>query len=133
MFRKKTFFTGRKAGGSGARDVTWLRPDGRAMSRRDWDNPNRAAIAVLLCGEAIGEIEPSGRPVGDDTFVLLINAHDKQITFNLPASARPCELLLSTAEPVTCAGEGQPVRGHRFCLEARSLALLIHRGAMVRL
>lgn len=129
VFRKRKFFTGGTHGGAGAQDIAWLRPDGREMGERDWNNPRRGAIAVLLCGEAVDEVDRGGLPVMDDSFLLLINAQEKPVAFHLPSSERSYELLLSTVEPAM--HDRRPVGSRRFSLAPRSLALLIHRRGRV--
>src|SRR5207302_1528844 len=60
VFRRSTFLEG-VAETSGLPDVYWFRPDGRRMTRRDWDSgPPR--LGVFLNGAELGTRTPRGEP-----------------------------------------------------------------------
>ncbi|MFI1095602.1 glycogen debranching protein GlgX [Streptomyces sp. NPDC020917] len=85
VLRRRRFFRGRQGSGSAApADLTWLRPDGREMTRQDWNRADAHAIAVHLNGDAIGERDTQGRPVRDDSFLVLLNSHWEHVVFTLP-------------------------------------------------
>ena len=50
VFRRTKFFEGK---GEQLPDVWWMRPDGRRMTRRDWDNGESRAIGVFLNGDEL--------------------------------------------------------------------------------
>ena len=50
VFRRTKFFEGT---GEQLPDVWWMRPDGRRMTRRDWDNTESRAIGVFLNGDEL--------------------------------------------------------------------------------
>ena len=50
VFRRTKFLEGT---GSLLPDVWWMRPDGRRMTRRDWDNTESRAIGVFLNGDEL--------------------------------------------------------------------------------
>ena len=60
-------------------------PDGRRMTRRDWDNTGSRAIGAFLNGEELGTQNAHGEELRDDSFLLLFNGHFEEITFRLPA------------------------------------------------
>ena len=62
-----------------------MRPDGRRMTRRDWDNTRARAIGVFLNGDELRAETKRGEEVRDDSFLLLFNAHYEEISFRLPA------------------------------------------------
>jgi isoamylase len=101
VFRRRYFMRGTSVAGSGLPDVWWFRPDGRRMTRRDWEDGGRRTLGMFLNGEEIRETTSRGEPIGDESFLLLFNAHHEPVTFQLPArrfGAR-WKLDLSTAEP----------------------------------
>jgi isoamylase len=101
IFRRPKFFEGRGGPGSDLPDVWWMRPDGRRMSRREWDREDSFSIGVFLNGDEIDAQTPDGQPVRDETFLLLFNAHHDPVMFKLPTrrfGAR-WEVELSTADP----------------------------------
>jgi isoamylase len=118
VFHRTRFFDGT---GEQLPDVWWMRPDGRRMTRRDWDNTESRAIGVFLNGEELGTQTKQGEEVRDDTFLLLFNAFFEEISFRLPArrfGAR-WELVLSTGN---CECD-RPLPGADVVVESRSIAL----------
>ena len=96
VFRRTKFFEGK---GEQLPDVWWFRPDGRRMTRRDWDNGDARAIGVVPERRRARHRRRSrGEPVRDDSFLLLFNAHHEEIAFRLPARrfGTRWELELST-------------------------------------
>ena len=118
VFRRTRFFDGT---GEHLPDVWWMRPDGRRMTRRDWDNTESRAIGIFLNGDELGAETRAGEEVRDDSFLVLFNAFFEEITFRLPARrfGTHWELVLSTGN---CACE-RPVPGADVVVESRSLAL----------
>ncbi|HEV2590983.1 MAG TPA: glycogen debranching protein GlgX [Gaiellaceae bacterium] len=82
VFRRRVFFQGK---GERLPDVWWMRPDGRRMTRRDWENGEARAIGVFLNGDEVQAEARRGEELRDDSFLLLFNAHFEDIPFRLPA------------------------------------------------
>ena len=126
IFRRATFLTGREQEDSGAPDVWWFRPDGRAMTRRDWDRGDASAVGAFLNGAEIMAETREGEPLVDDSFIVLFNAWRDALSFRLPPArfGRRWALELSTAHPELEAGAWETrVRGE-VEVEGRSLLLL---------
>ncbi len=85
-FRRRRFLTG-EAGEDGTRDVRWLHPDGREMKNEDWEGHDVRAFGMTLRGDRIHGKDRYGRPLQDATFLLLFNADDEAVTFELPSEA----------------------------------------------
>jgi glycogen operon protein len=119
VFRRTKFFEGK---GEHLPDVWWMRPDGRRMTRRDWDNTESRAIGVFLNGEELKAETKDGEQVRDESFLLLFNAHFEDITFRLPARrfGAHWEVALTTGR-----FEGERlVPGADVVVETRSIAVL---------
>jgi glycogen operon protein len=119
VFRRTKFFEGK---GEQLPDVWWMRPDGRRMTRRDWDNTESRAIGVFLNGEELRAETKDGEGVRDESFLLLFNAHFEDITFRLPARrfGAHWEVALTTGW-----FEGRRlVPGADVVVETRSIAVL---------
>jgi glycogen operon protein len=99
-----------------------MRPDGRRMTRRDWDNLESRAIGVFLNGDELNVESQHGAELRDDSFLLLFNAHFEEISFRLPARrfGTRWEILLSTG---SCAA-ARLAPGAEVTVESRSLAVL---------
>jgi isoamylase len=101
VFRRRQFLTGEERMGSGLPDAWWFRTDGRRMTRRDWERAEGRVVGVFLNGLEIPSPDRRGRPLTDDSFLVLFNAGADKVTFNLPARRFGAlwEFTLSTAEP----------------------------------
>jgi glycogen operon protein len=127
VFRRRRFFEGRPLFGAEIKDIAWLHPDGHEMTEEEWHQHFARCLGVYLSGAGLEEADVRGRPIVDDDFMLLINAHDGEIQFHLPCIGREDTWfgLLDTA-----LEEGLAVNGHTQCggtypLQGRSLALLM--------
>src|SRR5204863_9541320 len=89
-----------------------------------WTSPDTRAIGVRLNGDAILEVDERGRRISGDTLLLLLNADEEAVTFDLPSAApiERWETLFDTADP------WQPVRrlrgGDRYELHGHAMAAL---------
>jgi isoamylase len=82
VFRRNTFLGG-VGQNSGLPDVYWFRPDGRRMTRRDWDT-GPPLLGVFLNGAELGTRTRQGERLEDDSFLILFNAHHEDAVFTLP-------------------------------------------------
>ena len=85
VFLRPRFLRGERIAGSDLPDIAWFRPDGDEMQQKDWDRPERAALALLLSGEALDWRDVKGENVSDDTFLILLNGSHEDVTFTLPS------------------------------------------------
>ncbi len=83
--RRRKHFQGRSLRGDGLKDVAWLAPDGREMADEAWNAESVKSLGVLLAGDAIEEADERGQPIVGDTLLILLNAHDDEVPFALPA------------------------------------------------
>ncbi len=128
VFRRESFLRGEEVKGSGLPDVWWFRPDGRKMTRRDWQDGERV-LGMFLNGQEITTLGPRGEDIEDDSFVVLVNAHDEDRAFMLPRRRFGAQwsLELSTADP-----EAQPDSvsyGARTEIEVISRSIVILKRA----
>jgi len=98
VFQRRRWFHGRPV--RGVSDIAWFRPDGEEMSEEDWQQPHAKSFAVFLNGDALLDVDADGRPVHDDSFLLLFNAHDERLTFRMPPESfgKDWQLVLDTAD-----------------------------------
>jgi isoamylase len=87
VFRRRRWFKGRPVHGAGVGDIAWFRPDGQEMSDDDWQQGHARSFAVFLNGQALRELDDEGRPIRDDSFLLLFNAHHEPIPFVMPGDS----------------------------------------------
>jgi glycogen operon protein len=124
VFRRRDFFQGRPLRGSEVRDIVWLHPDGHEMSDQAWGQDHARALAVLLSGEGLNDVDARGRPLRDDNFLLLFNADPDEVSFSLPNELNlgEGELLIDTRSAKVAAVAFDP--GLPYVLRGRSLALV---------
>ena len=129
VFRRRKFFQGRAIKGAGIKDILWLRPDGGEMTDDEWNQQYARTLGVYLSGSAIGEADERGRPITDENFLLLMNAHYEEVPFLLPttASGMAWVAILDTSCQTSRTPGVQYNAGTTYRLQARSLALLCER------
>ena len=127
IFRRRHFFQGRPIHGEGVKDIAWLNPDGREMTDLEWEQHFARCLGVYLSGAELNEVDERGRPVRDDDFLLLINAHHDTIPFRLPAYGREDSwfCLMDTAFERGLGSDGRYAAGRSYPLQGRTLALLL--------
>jgi glycogen operon protein len=127
VFRRRDFFQGRPIHGSEVKDIVWLKPDGAEMTNEEWDHVFARSLGVYLAGEALTESDARGRPVKDENFLLLFNAHDGDLEFRLPEFLAGRWLpLVDTSYETGLAPDRIVEAAAHYPVKARSLALLLH-------
>jgi glycogen operon protein len=132
VFRRRRFFQGEDVRGRLGNDITWLRPDGQVMDDDDWNNGFARSLGMLLNGDRLPEVDSRGEQVADDSFLLLLNAHDEPVEFTV-SEAGPAgwQVELDTgvpegwptgSEPATVPGGGSRTVGGRCLVVLRRIA-----------
>ncbi|MFF0203957.1 glycogen debranching protein GlgX [Streptomyces sp. NPDC005017] len=128
VLRRRRFFRGETLthAGQPLPDLVWLAPDGREMTERDWRRSDAHSVAVFLNGDAIAEPDAQGRPVRDDSFLLLLNSYWEPVDFALPGAAygERWSALIDTADPQGVPDETEHKAATVLTVGARSLVLL---------
>jgi len=108
------------------KDITWLQPDGSEMSGDAWHHPGTRTLALLLGGDPGDKfVSLLGYPEVDDTFLLLLNAHDNAIPFVIPSieGLQEWTVVLDTRWPPDETVASKVAGGETFAVAARSLTL----------
>jgi isoamylase len=125
IFRRPKFFQGRKIRGMEAKDLLWFNADGSEMSDEHWNHSFIRCIGVVLVGLAEDIRDYFGKPVHDDTFMLLFNAHHEPVDLILPGREKVVwERVIDTADEAGFLA--QPTThpsGDELPLEPRSMSL----------
>jgi isoamylase len=121
VLRRRTFFRHEVAAGGSAKDLTWLRADGKEMTPEEWTDAGNHVLGMLIRGEATDETDERGRRVTGDAVLVLLNGGARSKPFILPPLGRPGSWveILNTAHPVP-----RQVREGKVNLVAHSLMLL---------
>lgn len=126
IFRRPKFFQGRKLRGSDVKDIMWLNPNGLEMTDDEWGTHFVKTLGVMLNGDSIDVRDWHGKPVTDDTFLMLFNASMENIDFVLPGEPDKAWVpVINTMEENGFVGEAQPIAGgDSFHLESYTFVLL---------
>ena len=124
VFRRRQYLHGTDEEGSGLPDVWWFRPDGRRMTKVDWDDGGSRLLGMFLNGEEIVSPDEHGERIVDDSFVLLFNAGGTRTpSSRCRPSASGASGRASCAR--TSGEDGRGLRRSRpWRLTSRSLVLL---------
>ena len=118
---RRNFFRGSILGG--LNDVYWLDPAGGQMSIQSWNSNQLRALGILLVGDC-RQTDPKGESIVGDHLLILLNAHDEIVDFQMPEALRHVpglERLFDTYD-----GDIQPVPfdpHEPYRLRPRSMAL----------
>jgi glycogen operon protein len=124
-FSRHRFLTGRPDP-DGERDVTWWHPSGREMDNGDWTDAHLQSLGMLLNGGRINSVDPRGNPLGDETFLVWLNAAGRDVEALLPNGSAQAATRWLVVDP---EGEGIPSEpalkaGSRLSLPPRSVVIL---------
>ncbi len=84
VLRRRHFFSGEPTVKDGAKDVSWIRSDGRELTGRDWGDSNNHVVGMLIWGDATDETDDRGRPIVGETLLLIFNGGADSVPFTLP-------------------------------------------------
>jgi glycogen operon protein len=98
---RRKFYQGRPIRGTEEKDIVWVRPDGQEMSDEEWGLGWVRCLGLMLNGETLGDVDQSGEPIKDDTFLIMLNCHHEPIQFYLPKppTSEKWEIIVDTNDP----------------------------------
>jgi glycogen operon protein len=126
VFHRARFLRGDSEGDIGLPDAWWFRPDGRRMTRRNWERADTSVLGLFLNGQDTGNRDSRGEPITGDSFVLLFNAGHEDVTFRLPARRLGARwaLELRTDDPDAAAGSRRFAALEQIPVVSRSVIVL---------
>jgi glycogen operon protein len=66
------------------KDSIWFGASGHEMTSRDWLPGTWMSVALFMNGQALMERDEDNRPIIGNSFLLVLNATDRNVTFHLP-------------------------------------------------
>jgi glycogen operon protein len=126
VFSRRRFLQGRILS-DGVKEVAWVRPDGQELTEDDWNTSFNRCLGVYMAGTAIERIDKRGKPVSDNNFMMLFNAHHEEIPFVLPEfhADGAWLIVLDTANDERPFQQKQFGASAHYPLQGRSMAVLI--------
>jgi isoamylase len=121
LFRRRTFFRGRTVRDPEVKDIVWLNPSGAEMTDRVWNESSARCLGVFISGKGLTERDERARPVEDDDVLLLLNANQAAIAFDIPQKdGVGWSVLVDTAtDHPADAGSSYPLQGRSLVLLSR--------------
>jgi isoamylase len=121
---RRKFFQDRQVKGSVIRDIAWYNPDGNEIPENCWTESWARTLGLMLNGKTLGVTDEEGKPVTDDSFLILVNAAPEGVDFTLPPppNGNPWRIVLDTQnidDPFA-----QPGPTDKLIIGGRSLVLL---------
>ncbi|MEZ5116157.1 MAG: glycogen debranching protein GlgX [Candidatus Nanopelagicales bacterium] len=125
VFRRRFFFDGAPVEAGGAKDLAWLGPDGTELTDEEWHSPDTRTIGMYVSGRLRAR-DRQGRPIRDDSFLLLLHAGDGHEPFVLPGAPYGLRYrrILDTQEDVPHDAPWEDPAGATVMLGPRSTVLL---------
>jgi isoamylase len=126
VFSRRRFLRTNAVNVEGLKEIVWLTPEGNEMTDTEWNQHFARCLGVYLAGAAIERSDKRGRPVTDNNFMLLFNAHHEEIPFVLPQflSDKAWWTVLDTSAEKYPFEQRRHEAGTQYPLQGRSLALL---------
>jgi len=84
-FRRRKFFQGAAIHNSAMRDIAWFDASGAELDEGAWSAPWGRSVGFMLNGSTLNTKDQQGRPVVDDSFLILMNAYHEGVEFKLPS------------------------------------------------
>ena len=84
VFSRRRFLQSDTITAEGLKEIIWLNEDGQEMTVEQWNQHHARCLGVYLSGAAMERSDGRGRPVKDNNFLLLFNAHHEPIPFTMP-------------------------------------------------
>jgi len=91
VFRRRRWYRGRHVRGSRYPDIIFFRSDGAWMNDDDWATDYAKSLGIFLNGRTVVQDamvtvpHAVARDAGDESFVLLVNAHHEPLFFTIPS------------------------------------------------
>ena len=126
VFSRRRFLQSDAVTADGLKEIIWLNEDGNEMTVDQWNLHHARCLGVYLAGAAIERSDGRGRPVKDNNFLLLFNAHHELIPFTMPQflSDKAWWTALDTAAQDNPFEPRRLKAGTQYPLQGRSLVLL---------
>ena len=129
IFTDLSLFTGKEISENGAKDITWLRPDGNEMTVAEWTLPYHKTGAYMLNGAAT-----SNRDSDDDFLIMVSGDNYHTINYKLPTppSGGKWQLLLDTSEGEFSKEVRQFDAGSEYALKPYSFVIMTKKKSKTR-
>lgn len=85
-FSRRKWFKGLPIKGVGLEDIAWFSVEGLEMKEENWQLDHARSLGVYINGKAIRSVDQKGKPIVDDSFYIIFNAHSESLPFKLPPS-----------------------------------------------
>jgi isoamylase len=104
------------------------------MTEEEWRDPEARCLGMFLAGQGLDESDQRGRKLGDENFLVLLNAHHEDMAFTLPTFHPGSRWVawMDTSHEDGLRTAATHDSGGVYPLQARSLVVLMERRLMER-
>ena len=99
------------------------------MSEDQWRDASVRCMGMFLSGQGLDETDERGRKLGDENFLVLLNAHHEDIEFMLPSlhASSQWSAWMDTSRESGLRSVETHEAGKAYPLQARSMVVLMER------
>jgi glycogen operon protein len=104
-FSRKNWFKGKPVRTKGIADISWFLPEGAEMTEEHWKTGYAKSLGIFLNGAGLNMVDQENKPIVDDNFYIIFNAHFGPLDFKLPPASygKVWKKVCDTADP-QCKG-----------------------------
>ena len=123
VFSDLQLFDGQVVEANGAKDITWLRPDGREMEGSDWNYYHAKTGAYMLNGS-----NNKGKPRDDDFMIMVSGDNYHTVDYKLPTppGGGKWQLVFDSSQEEFASRVQQFEPGSSYALKPYSYVILTH-------
>ncbi len=131
VFQRSTFFR-KPMEADASHDIHWLTPAAEPMTQADWEAGFAKCVGVLLDGTMRDEVTAHNEPITGQQVLLLINASDIELAFNLPelSSGSYWDAVIDTVDPKQLTRVMK--KDEQYRTQPKSLVVLVRREQLLQ-
>lgn len=105
-------------------DISWLNSQGELMQESDWHNPTKKCFAMQLAETDYDQPCEETDKHDDDALLIIFNAHNNIVNFQLPKLYGYWQILINTAEFSATEPCNKNLSSHSLTIAAHSCVVL---------
>ena len=131
VFSRKLWFKGKPVRKKGLTDIAWFLPDASEMEEEHWKMGYAKSLGLFLNGKGIGSMDQLNKPIVDQSFYIICNAHFEPLDFTLPEKkyGKCWRKIWDTADVSSCTAD--TTSGSQDCQPAGSVVPVAARSVVV--
>jgi len=123
VFRRWRWIEGRSS--DEVKEIACFTPDGRELTHDEWHEHLAGSTMMYLAGQT-NQLDPEGKVITDDDFLIVFNAHHAGMMFRVPQinGDRKWQIEIDTAKPEPAKRQPPVEAGKQMKVTERSMRVL---------